>query len=263
MPTTTLKGQSDIQLGEETLDINDMTEVSGDRFLLTAHTNNKLVLLDSKTDTVLSEIALQDSPKHTCMVGPQLAATTLLNKKIQFIHVKDNRVSNGSILDVNVDAHGIAAHMTNLALTYDPPGVQIISKEGTVIHNLNNTTAAREVFKNPKWITTTSDNSIYVTDPETHTITRLDSSLTILQTFSGSMLKSPCGIISLNRNQILVCSNTKNTIVLIQPSSNSMRVILQKKHGIKNPITLCFCKTTGKLYIVPTLTTSVLVYKLT
>jgi len=264
LTVATLKRQPDIQLENEKLEIIDMTDVSEDKFLLSAKNKSKLVLLDSKTDKVLSEIILKDKPRFICMVDSQTAATTLVDKKIQFIRVKDNTLEDEALLDVDVDVMGIAAYQNNLVVSFhDPPGVRIISKDGAVIHKLDNTTAGREVFKEPRWIATTSDDSIYVTDWGTDEITRLDSSLTILQTFSGSLLNGPFGVIALNRDQLLTCSRRKNSILLIRPGTNSMTVLLDKQHGIEKPRAICFCKEQKKLYIASVgETSSIQVYKL-
>jgi len=148
-----------------------------------------------------------------------------------------------------------------MVVSYHPPGVKIISKDGAVIHKLDNTTAGREVFKNPRWIATPSDDSIYVTDWGTHEITRLNSTLTIIQTFSGPMLNTPHGIIALNRDQLLVCNKNNNNILLIRPSTNSMTVLLDKQHGIEWPQTICFCKEQKKVYVGQY--REILVYQLT
>jgi len=166
-----------------------------------------------------------------------------------------------SITNVHVKVYGIATYSKTLVVSHERPGVQIITKDGRTIQNLDNTTAGREVFKEPRWITTTSDGSIYVTDWGTDNITRMDSSLTILQTFSGDMLKGPHGIISLNKDQLIVCSWENSSVVLIRPSTSSMTVLLDKQRGIKEPRYLCFCKEQKKLYVAPNADT-ILVYKL-
>jgi len=234
------------------------------KVLLAADNKNKLILLDGKTDIVLSEIVLNDKPRFICMVDSHRAATTLASKKIQFIKVKDNNLVDETVLDVDVDVMGIAACQNNLVVScVHPPGVKIISKNGAVIHKLDNTTTGRELFKKPRRIAITSDDSIYVTDWGTDEITRLDSSLTILQTFSSDMLKGPHGIIALNRDQLIVCSYDNNSIVQIRPSTNSMMVLLDKQHGLDYPCSLCFCKEQMKLNIAPVGdTTRILVYKL-
>jgi len=261
-----LRRESDLQLSNEGLEIVDMTEVSDDKILVTAKCKSKLILFDSKTETVLSEIVLKDKPRLICMVDTNQVATTLANKKLQFLNIKDSKLIIDSILDLDVYVLGIAEYKSNLVLSYEDKtiGVKIISKkDGAEIQMLDNTTAGREVFKHPRWITTTSDDSIYVTDWGRHEIIRLDPSLTILQTFSAPILKSPHGIISLNRDQLLVCNKRNDNILLIRPSNNSMTVLLDTQHGIKSPKSLCFSKE-QKLYVASAgETTSVLVYKLT
>ena len=240
-----------------------MTNVPGDKSLLTVYNKNKLLLLDNKTNSVLSEIVLKDKPLFICMLDSQQAATSLVNKKIQFIKVKDNTLKVETSLNVNFNVMGIADFLQNFVVSYSFPGVRIISKDGIMIHKLENTTAGREVFKNPRYIVTTSDDSIYVTDWGTHEIIKLDSSLTILQTFSGHMLKGPHGIIALNRDQLLVCNKYNHTILMIRPSTNNVTVLLDKQHGLQKPASICYCKEQKKLYVAPGgETTSVLVYRL-
>lgn len=241
-----------------------MTAVSCDKFLLSSEKKNKLVLFDSKTDKVLSEIVLQNQPRLICMIDSQQAATTLNNKKIQFIKVKDTTLINDGVLDVDVDVRGIATYNNDIVVSsYPPAGVKIISKDGAVIHKLDTTAAGGKVFKNPRWIATTSDDFIFVTDWGTNKITRLDSRLSILQTFAWPMLDGPCGILSLNKDQLLVCNMAQDNIVVIEPNNNTMAVILEKQHGVDGPSSICFCNEQKKLYVAPGFDTpTILVYKL-
>ena len=259
-----MKRQPDVLLGNEKHDIVDMTAVSCHKIILSSKNRKKVVLVDTITDTVLSDIVLKAQPRFICMTGSQQAATTLDNNKIQFIKVNDTLLIDDSILDVDVDVFGIAPHNNNIVVSYSaPPGVQIISKIGTVIHKIDNTTAGREMFNKPRYIATTSDGSIYVTDWETNKIIRLDATLTILHTFAWPILGRPHGIFSMNRDQLLVCNKQKNNIVLIEPSKSSMTVILVKQHGVEKPCSICFCMEQKKLYVAPyNVTSSILVYKL-
>jgi len=244
-----LKQQPSIQL--DTQKIQDMVLFSPNKLLLSIPDDKKVVLVDIETLHVLSEIVLQDNPRYICMTSAHLAASTLVNKHIQFIKVNRTTLEADTTVNVDVDVMGIAGYRNNLVVSYDPPGVKIIAKDGALIYKLDNTTAGREVFKYPRRIVTTSDDSIYVTDWGTNEITRLDFSLTILQTFSSSLLKVPLGIISLNRDQLLICSNDNNNILLIRPSTNSMTVLLDKQHGVEKPRYICFCKEQQKLYVAP------------
>ena len=242
--------------------IQDMVLVSPDQLLMSINEQKMLILVDSGSGQVLSEIALQNTPRLLCMAEPHLAATTLENKTIQFTQVNANKLMGYTTLNVDVDVFGIAAHNNNLVVTYEPPGVKIISKVGKAIHTLDNTTVGRKRFQNPRWISITSDDSIFVTDWGTSEITRLDSNLVILQTFSGNMLKIPRGLLTLNRDQLLLCSMNNNRILLLRPSTNIMTVILEKQHGIERPQSVCFCKEQKKLYVFSDSDGSVLVYQM-
>ena len=262
MTTAKLEQQPNIRL--YTWKIAHMALVSTNRLLLTVPAQSKVMLVQSKTGQVLSEIVLQNQPGFICMVSANRAATTIFNKTIiQFIQVNERTLETDSTTNVDVNAYGIAPYRNNLVVSYlEPSGVKIISNDGETIHKLDNATAGREVFKSPEWIATTSDGSIYVTDWGTREITRLDSSLAILQTFSGAILRTPQGILALNNDQLLVCSWSNSSVVLIRPSTNSMTVLLDKQQGIKRPVSLCFCKEQKKMYVALAYVDTILVYKL-
>jgi len=172
-----------------------MVLVSPTKLLLSILEDKQVILVNSKSGQVLSKIVLQDNPRFICMTSAHLAATTLANRQIQSIKVNGSSLEAETTVNVNVDVIGIAAYQNNIVVSHgSPPGVKIISKDGAVIHQLDNIAAGREVFENPRWIATTSDDSIYVTDWGTNEITRLDSNLTILQTLSCDMLNAPHGI---------------------------------------------------------------------
>jgi len=230
--------------------------------LLLSTDERKLTLVDSRSSQVLSEMELQAKPLFMCTAGPHLAATTLERKTIQFIQVNANKQMRCTTLQVDVDVYGIAAYRNNFVISYYLPGVKIISKTGAMIHKLENTTTGREVFRNPRRIAITPDDSIYVADWGTNEITRLDSNLAILQTFSVDMLQFPSGFIALNRDQLLVCSRDNNRILLLRPSTSSMTVILNKQHGIERPQSVCFCKKQKKLYVSSDSDGRVLVYQM-
>ena len=101
---------------------------------------------------MLSEIALQDQPRIMCKAETHIAAVALVNKRIQFIKLNGSTLKEGLVLNLNIDVYGVAAHNDNRVVSHDPPGLQIISRNGAVIHKLDNTTAGREVFKSPRWI---------------------------------------------------------------------------------------------------------------
>jgi len=241
--------QPDMKLDVKNLKMTDMVLISDNKLLLSDENVGTLALVDIKSNNVVSKIELRKKPSLVCKIDKNRAATTAGNE-IQFLQIEANALRCDLALTSGEDAYqyGIASQGNNLVVTYVlPPGVRIISTDGKIIHKLDNTTAGKELFKQPRWIATTSDGSIYVTDWGTHKITRLDSSLAILQTFSGSLLRGPHGIIALNRDQLLVCNKSNNNILLIRPSTNSMTVLLDD--GIEKPQSICFCNEQKKLYV--------------
>jgi len=256
--TAKLKQQPIIQMDKQV--IEDVLLFAANQLLLAVHKQRKVILVDCGSGNVLAELVLQEQPEFLCKINANLAATTFMKNTIQFIKVNKNTLKADSTTNVDFDAYGIAPYRNNIVVS-SSSAVKIISKDGTPIHMMDNTTAGREVFKNPRWITTTTDGSIYVTDWGTDNITRLDSSLTILQTFSGAILNGPCELRCLNNDQLVVCCYRNNTIVLVRPSTSSMTVLLDKQSGIEGPKYLCFCKEQKKMYVARA--DKILVYKFT
>ena len=122
---------------------------SPNKLLMTIRNGKEVIFVDSKSQQVLSEIALQDKPRFVCMTNVHLAATTMENKQIQFIKVNESTLQKDSTLNVDDEVIGMAVYRNNLVVTYDLPGVKILSNNATVIHKLDNTAIGREVFKNP------------------------------------------------------------------------------------------------------------------
>jgi len=267
-----------MKVNVKNLKMTDMVLMSDNKLLLSDENRSTFTLVDIKSNVVseiklkkkpsfvievVSEIKLKKKPicSFVCKIDYNRAAATHGTEN-QFLKIEGNALRCDTAIPSDDDEYryGIALQGNHLVVTYDsPPGVRIISTDGKIIHKLDNTMAGKELFKQPRWIATTSDGSIYVTDWGTHKITRLDSSLNILQTFSGSLLSGPHGIIALNRDQLLVCNKFNNNILLIRPSTNSMTVLLED--GIEKPQSICFCNEQKKLYIAST-DDKVMVYQL-
>ena len=178
----------------------------------------QLFLVDIGTGKQLSEIKMQGSPRQIC-----IAAAAPCNQ-IKFIHVHGSTLTSSSILDVKHSILGIARHDDNIVISTDAPtGVEMITRDGTVVQRINNEKAGRKVFEKPLFLTTTSDGSIFVSDWETNTIAKFDLCLNIQQIFLDPMIKHPMGIIAKGQNQILVCSRNNDSIVLMRTTTNDFQ----------------------------------------
>ena len=91
----------------------------------------------------------------------------------------------------------------------------------------------------------------------------VDASLNILQTFTSPLLQDLRGIISVTEDQVLVCSHMNNSILLLQPSTNTVTTLLGKDDGIDSPHSLAYCPDQKRLYIAPSyLTDTIKVYQI-
>jgi len=65
-------------------------------------------------------------------------------------------------------------------------------------------------------------------------------------------------------DQILVCSTENDSLVLLQPSTNTMSTLLGKVDGIEYPYSLAYCPDQKKVYVAPYLSThTIKVYQIT
>jgi len=237
--------------------ISDMAHVQQNRLLLCT-ASNFLLLIDSHQGEVLYRLLLMASPlRRVCIISKNYAAVTIEHNnanKVQYITIKDDTLELGENVRVSIRGHimGICAMKDNLAVSYvDPSAVEMISEKGKVINRIDHDSTGREIFISLWYVTASPDyDHIFVSDHETNTITLLNPDLKLLKTFSDrNLLNSPRGLLIWN-DQVLVCGETSNSIVLLDPSSGQMSNILDGNDGMEWPVALAFCRQTSTLFII-------------
>jgi len=188
-------------------------------------------------------------PWGICMVGRELAAVVHSSRrKLQLVHMRGGRLTPGTVLGVKADCWGVAGSGDNVVVSYNsPPWLEVMSTDGRVLHQYQDPGAA-PTFKSPDFLTTSNDGFICVTDLKLYTITKLDSSLKVLNTFSDPQLSGPQGITSVGDGQLLVCS-WNNSIVHVNVNSGMMTTILEGEDGIVDPRSLTYCPQQHKLFV--------------
>ena len=243
--------QADV--GEEERDeYNSMTCLSDNRLLVSDFSNNSVKLIDTTSGTVACSTPLSSLPLRICMYDDNTALVALpAEKLIQFIKIDGKTLKLGKTMDVSGNIRGITTCRENIVVSYvDPPGVEMLSRTGSLKVRIDNTTAGREVFMCPDYLTTSTDQqSIYVSDGETHMITRLDNRLHILQTFTHDLLRCPTGITAMSDDEILVATCVSNTIVSLQPSTGTCEKLLGEEDGIVEPKAIAYSPTQKTLYV--------------
>jgi len=103
---------------------------------------------------------------------------------------------------------------------------------------------------------------VFISDSGKHTITKVDAQLNLLQTFTSPLLQTPYGITAVTEDQILVCSQDNNSLLLLQPSTNTVSALLGKNDGIEWPHSLAYCTDQKKLFVAQVSTGTIHVYQI-
>jgi len=226
-----------------------MAVVSPDMLLASNRSEMCVQLLDCLKGEVVSKVQLQATPWKICLTDSKTAAVQVGDKKIQMIKVKDKILTQGRELTVSGAIIGLTSSRNSLVVSYgSQPWLEVISMDGKVLHQFDKSGTSKQ-FKVPFFMCTTPGGSVFISDNGTHTITMVDAQLNILQTFTSPMLEVPCGITAVTGDQILVCSYSNNSLVLLQPSTNTMSTLLGKDDEIAHPYSLTYCPDQRKGYV--------------
>jgi len=226
--------------------------VSDTRLLVIVNSTTKVILVNSQTGGTVTQVTLKGGPRRLCMFDNIRAVVTLGDKSLQFININGDSLELGQSISVNRCVWGISRSEDRLIVSYrSPPGLEVLSMDGRVINTFINQAAGVDVFKGPYSISTSADGMVYVSDSKRSTITKLDSNLHVTRTYSDPILQTPCGIICVSSDQVLVCSQGSNRIMLLCPSTGAITSILGQQDGIEKPYALTYLPSLKKMYVVP------------
>jgi len=238
-----------------------MAVVSPYMLLVSNYYKQCVQLLDCLKGKVVSEVKLQGWPCRMCLIDRNTAAVQVGVRKIQMIKVKDNTLTKDRELTVSDGVFGLTSSRNSLVVSYvSQPWLAVISLDGKVLHQLGKSGKSQH-FKYPDFMCTTPGGSVFISDNGTNTITKVDASLNILQTFTSPLLQEPLGITAVTDDQILVCSISNHSIVLLQPSTNTMSTLLGEDDGIEKPYSLTYCPDQKKVYVASYCTETIKVYQ--
>jgi len=238
--------------GEKRIAIKDIAVLSPSRLLVSDWTNDKLRLVDSVNGGVLSLVSLLGWPYGVCLLGGGGAAVVLKKiKKIQCVRINGDKLSLDRSIDVKEDPVGISAFdSSNIVVSYENPGrVEMMTIGGRVIDAVDNQKAGKQLFQYPHFIVTSNKDDIFVSDWGTNTITQMVVSLQITRVFTSPLLTSPCGIVSVSTDQLLVANTGTNRIVALNPTNGTVTPLLGQADGIQQPLAVAWCPASKKLYV--------------
>jgi len=215
-----------------------------------------LRLVDSQNGGVVAKASLTAKPFRVCLLRDGRAVVTFpTEKRIQFIRTAGDTLSLDRYVDLNGSVVGIAACDNHLVMSYEHPcRVKKITMKGKVTHKLDNQTSGKELFKFPRFIAISESKHIFISDSGTNTITQLDETLQVVQTFTSHLMESPAGIVSVNTTQLLVSDWNSHNILVLDTNTGSMTTLLGQAEKIHKPGAVAWCPASKTLYICPALT---------
>jgi len=229
--------------------IADMAVLSPYLLLVSNSTKKCVLLLDCLKSKVVSKVQVQGVTYIMCLIDRKIAAVNVGGGKIQMIKVKYNTLTKDRELIGSDSIAGLTFSGHSLVVAYFcPPWLEVISMDGKVLHQFEELGTSQH-FKAPSFMCTTPGGSVFLSDWGTNTITKVDAQLNILQTFTSPMLQEPRGLTAVTEDQILVCSSKNHSIVLLQPSTNTMCTLLGKDDGIEESYYLTYCPDQKKVYV--------------
>ena len=256
-----LKRQPDIQLPGGMCEIEDLAVVSPDMLLVANSRKLCVQLLDCLKGEVVSEVHLQEWPYSMSLTDKNTAAVRVGGGQIQMIKVKDKTLTKGRELTVSGNICGLTSSRNSLVVAYNSqPWLEVVSIDGKVLHQFDKSGTSQH-FNYPASMCTTPRGSVFISDHGTHTITKVDAQLNLLQTFTSLLFHASRGFTAVTEDQILVCSYWTHSIQLLQPTTNTKSTLLWKDDGFELPWSLTYCPDQKIVYVAPHGTNTIKVYQ--
>ncbi|XP_052780503.1 uncharacterized protein LOC128217404 [Mya arenaria] len=227
--------------------------LSRDRLLLADFKNNSVKLVDT-TNQMMSQVKLPSGPWGLCLLPGNRAAVTLpLVEKIQFVSIQ-GIVTLQDVVKVDGACRGIDFCDDNLIVSFHQPGkVVMMDMTGKVKKSVDNDSSGKPLFQHPLNLTVTRESQtpsvLYVSDWDTHTITKLSMSLEVLQSYQDPLLKYPYGLAPVGDNQLLVCGSISDNIVLLDTLTGEITQLFGIKEEIKNPYSVAYCSQKKTMFV--------------
>ena len=232
--------------------IGDIAVVSPTEMLICDIDQCKLKLVNNTAGGVVASVSVPGRPRRICLLSEGMAAVSLSGKKVQLIRAGRGSLRLDRVLEVNKEISGISTLDSCLVTSStDPPGVTMMSMDGKVMYTLDKQKAGRQILKTPYFLTGSLDGFIYVTDCDTNKVTKLDNKLNVLKTFTDPSLQDIRGIVSISRDQLLVCGLDNHRIVLLNTRTGNTTDLLGEQDGLKEPWALTYCQSQRKLLVAP------------
>lgn len=232
-------------------DVTGMVMI-GSRKLVVADTDNRSVkCLDTKLNRITSQLVFSSGPWDLTVVHRgQLAITLPSERLIQFV-LTSGGLTKDRHMKVSGECHGIAYRRGCLIVSFRSPGkVQLMNLQGRVLKSIKHDAHQNKLFHWPDYVAVSRDgNSIYVSDWQRNAVTCLSWKGEVTGVYKDGVGTKMAGIAIADDDSVYVCKRTSHSIVRLTPDCSVGKLILEEKHGLKYPWSICFCDEERRLYV--------------
>ncbi|XP_060568473.1 uncharacterized protein LOC132727043 [Ruditapes philippinarum] len=220
--------------------ITGMTLLTPGLLIITDYNNDAVKMVDISSQSVSDQLQLDDIPWDiTTVTSTELAVTLPDKQTIQFISISSNKLIKKHTVKVDGECYGISCYQGKLVVSFlNPAKLQIFDMNGTILTTID----GKNIFKYP-WYITCNRSSIYVSDWDMKTVTRLNWQGDVIGSYSG--MSDPRGMSLSDDGTVFVCDWERNVIEEISGDCSTGKVVLQ---DLKRPWAVCWCGETKKLY---------------
>ncbi|XP_045196067.2 uncharacterized protein LOC123551297 [Mercenaria mercenaria] len=220
--------------------IKGMILLTPDLLIITDCGNKAVKMVDTSSQSVTYQLQLDTGPCDvTSVTSTKLAVTLPVNHNIQFISVSSNKLKKKQTLKVDGYCFGISYCQGKLVVSFRYSGkLQILDTNGTIL----TTVKGENIFSRPEYVTTNT-NSIYVSDRELATTTKLNWQGEVIGSYGG--MTEPKGITLSDDGSVFVCDYSRKVIEEIAGDFSTGKVVLK---DLNDPNAACLCADTCKLY---------------
>ena len=262
--------QLDLNLTDDKNTPLDTPSISGcdvfpnGRVILCDHLHNRIILL-SKTLEVLDTLTLEKLseddddawPYDISVLNDKMALVTLPElTSIQCIKVSSKLEVGSEFVTFEKECYGIHVSGTEIYVTlHNNPGdgeVRILDLKGKLKKQLGQQQIGDFMFQRPYHVTVSSKSGwIYVTDSITCMVTCLKPDGSVEYEFKSGSLKRPKGVCVDLEDNLLVCGNSSNNVLVVSRSANGHfdRTLLSANDGIDGPCAIAYNGTTHQLIV--------------
>ena len=240
-PTLALTGKQAKEIGEFNARYCDDNEdcncwftgakfLSDGRILLADRTNRKLKLFSSSFNAE-SELLLSSKPWDVTVISDKEVAVSLpAESQIQFVSVSQTNMAATRAFYTDEPCFGI--HYVDgkiMGVTYDgdPPNLKIMSVEGQELTYASVDEDGFTLFSKPVYVASNANGSeIFVVDERLGCVVNLTEKGERHFTYAAMDLGHAAGIATDNEGNIYICGNTSNTVHVLSPEGNRIKVLV-------------------------------------